>query len=69
MTNSNVDYKQELLDKQSNKTGLRGKINANCIDCVYDPIEAGSWRKQVGNCCGYSCSLYSVHPTTLNAKK
>ncbi|GAB55006.1 hypothetical protein GPUN_0874 [Glaciecola punicea ACAM 611] len=69
MANSNVDYKKELLDKQSSKTGLRGKINANCIDCVYDPIEAGSWRKQVENCHGFSCFLYSVRPTPLKNTK
>lgn len=68
MTTSQNDYKQNLSGKHARKTGLRGKINANCIDCVYDPTDIGSWRKQVENCCGYSCSLYSVRPT-LNAKK
>jgi len=69
MTTSQDDYKQNLSVKHASKTGLRGKINANCIDCTYDPNEVGSWRKQVENCTGYSCSLYSVRPTTLNTKK
>ena len=69
MTTSPDDYKQNLLNNHSSKAGLRGKINANCIDCTYDAIDTGSWRKQVENCRGYSCSLYPVRPTTLNAKK
>jgi hypothetical protein len=69
MTNSNVDYRQELLDKQSSKAGFRGKINSNCITCSYDPIDVGSWRKQLENCAGYSCSLYPVRSTTLSNTK
>ncbi len=61
-----MEFGMEIL---SGKSGLRGKINANCIACVYDPIEAGSWRKQIENYCGYSCSLYSVRPTTLTNTK
>ena len=69
MTNSTGDYKQELLNRQSSKVGLRGKINANCIDCVYDSTQQGSWRKQVENCCGYSCQLYAVRPISTPDKK
>jgi hypothetical protein len=69
MTTLNATYKQTLLDKQNSKAGLGGKINANCIDCVYAHIDAGSWRKQVENCCDYSCQLYSLRPTTLNNTK
>jgi hypothetical protein len=69
MTNSNIIYRQELLDKQSSKAGFRGKINSNCITCSYDPIDVGSWRKQLENCAGYSCSLYPVRSTTLSNTK
>jgi hypothetical protein len=65
MTTSQDDYKQNLISK----AGFRGKINANCIACSYDTIDAGSWRKQVENCCEYTCSLYSVRPTTLSNTK
>jgi hypothetical protein len=41
MTTSQDDYKQNLISK----AGFRGKINANCIACSYDTIDAGSWRK------------------------
>jgi hypothetical protein len=57
------------MENLSGKSDVRGKINANCIDCSYDTIDAGSWRKQVENCCGYTCSLYSVRPTTLSNTK
>jgi hypothetical protein len=69
MTTSQDDYKQNLISNHSSKAGFRGKINANCIACSYDTIDADSWRKQVENCCGYSCSLYSVRPTTLSNTK
>lgn len=65
MKTSQDDYKQSLSIKHASKTGLRGKINANCIDCTYDLNDVGSWRKQIENYCGYPCYLYSVRPTTL----
>ena len=46
------------------KPSLRGCINANCKDCIYDSSESGTWRKQVGNCTVTACSLYLVRPKT-----
>ena len=50
---------------------LRKCINDNCKDCIYDPTEKGSWRKQVEECTTYSCKLYPVRPVPLKkyAKK
>jgi hypothetical protein len=69
MTTSQDDYKQNLSAKHASKSALRGKVNANRIDCTYDPNDVGSWQKQVENCCGYLCSLYSVKLTRLNNTK
>jgi hypothetical protein len=65
MTTSQDDYKQNLSAKHASKSGLIGIINANCIDCTYEPNDVVLWRKQAENCRGYSCSLYSVRPTTI----
>jgi len=65
MATSQDDYKQSVSVKHTSKSGLRVKINVNRIDCSYEHNDADWWRKQVENCCGYSCSLYSVRPTTL----
>ena len=53
----------DLIAKEGSKAGLRGKINAKCIECVYDPLGGdGSWRQQVQNCLGTDCPLYPVRP-------
>ena len=39
------DYKAELIARESTEKGLRGKLNAKCIECLYDPISQGSWRQ------------------------
>ncbi|MCG2580119.1 MAG: hypothetical protein KA296_04495 [Marinobacter sp.] len=57
MTN---DIQAKLIEKQLRKPGLRGKIDAKCIECIYDPNQNGGWRIQVGNCASRSCPLYSV---------
>ena len=56
-------YKTNLIEREMNKGGLRGHINANCIDCVYEQTEPGSWLQQVEEC-GASdcCPLYPVRP-------
>lgn len=56
------DYKQELIDRHKSKPGMRGKVNAKCIECIYDELGAGTWRKQAENCTGYSCPLYEIRP-------
>ena len=53
----------ELIARESCKPGLRGKINAKCIECIYDPGSGeGNWRQQVGNCTAHSCPLFAVRP-------
>ena len=54
------DRRQELIDKHVSKPGLRGKIDAHCISCVYERSNGGTWRQQVEQCCVPSCPLYSV---------
>jgi len=68
MNTSQDNYKQNLSVKHASKTGLRGKINANCIDCTYDPNDVGSCRKQVENCKYLICPLYKHRPISKGAK-
>lgn len=52
-----------LINKQASKPGMRGKINAKCIECIYDPISGnGSWKQQIEACTSPKCPLYSVRP-------
>ena len=63
MNTHNLDSKRNILiQKQASKAGLRGKLNAYCISCVYDELAPGNWRKQVGNCTVADCPLYPVRP-------
>lgn len=55
-------HKQDLIRKHAGKAGKTGKIAAKCIECVYDPTAAGTWRKQVENCSCIGCPLYSIRP-------
>ncbi len=58
-----------LIEKESNKSGLRGSINAKCIECIYDPISGnGSWRQQTQSCSSPECPLYSVRPKSSGKK-
>lgn len=54
--------RDEVIRQEAGKAGLRGRINAKCVECIYDPSGAGSWLKQVGRCPSPDCPLYEVRP-------
>jgi hypothetical protein len=59
------DRQQKLIAQESRRSGLRGKINAKCVECVYDDIGGGgTWREQVEACTAVSCPLFSVRPVS-----
>ena len=64
--NPEDDYQQKLIDKLVKKAGLRGPVDAKCIECIYDPQADGTWRSQVNKCTSPTCSLFEVRPTTTN---
>jgi len=64
----NIDIKHKLMEKYARKAGLRARINAKCIECVYDPHMPGGWRQQVEKCTSLSCPLYSVRPIGTGTK-
>lgn len=56
------ENKQELITKYTERAGLKGKITAMCISCIYDPSGKGNWRMQVSECTSELCPLHSVRP-------
>jgi hypothetical protein len=46
------------------KRSLRAAINAMCKQCIYDPKDRGTWRKQVENCSCSGCALYPYRPVS-----
>ena len=68
-TSSNRDtLRNRIVEKEVKKRGLRGKIRAFCCHCIYDPLQRGSWLKQVENCTSWHCPLYSVRPLPTGKK-
>ncbi len=56
---------KDLIAREAGKTGMRGKINAKCIDCIYDPLLLGSWRKQTDQCQDTTCPLWAIRPRSM----
>ncbi len=55
--------KAKLIERHIGRNGLRPRINAKCIDCVYESSNGGgSWRAQVEACTVTSCPLWDVRP-------
>lgn len=47
---------------------FRHACNAMCYQCVYDPLDKGSWRKQVKACTSPECALYTIRPQPVSTK-
>ena len=59
-----MSRQEDLIAKHSAAPGMRGKINAMCIACIYDPeAGTGTWRQQVEACTSRKCPLYPIRPT------
>ena len=43
-------------------------INAKCKDCIYDPLNGGTWLKQVEECTFTGCPLYPYRPIPQASK-
>ena len=43
---------------------LRKAINLKCRECIYDPMEEGTWRQQISACTSPNCPLYAHRPTS-----
>ena len=64
-----MDKRDKLVEKHASKAGFRGRIDAKCIECIYDDIGGnGSWRKQVEACTSYKCPLYDIRAKSEGVK-
>ena len=52
--------KNEVMESILRKPGLRARIDAHCVSCIYDNQCVGTWRKQVEQCSVEDCRLYDV---------
>ncbi len=59
---------EKIVKRELAKPGYKGKINAFCCHCIYDPYSEGTWLKQVENCTSRDCPLYSVRPLPTGVK-
>lgn len=60
--NNRDTYRTETIHRLVRKPGLRGRLDAKCCECIYDPYQEGTWRKQVENCTSPTCPLFDVRP-------
>ncbi len=60
--------RDRVIEREAKKPGLRGKINAFCCHCRYDPYSEGTWLKQIEKCTSCDCPLFTVRPIS-NAKR
>lgn len=62
-------HRNNLIHKLASKPGLRPKIDAKCVECIYDPHSDGTWRNQVVNCTCSSCPLFEIRATLTPGAK
>lgn len=43
-------------------------IKAKCIDCIYDPLDAGTNLAQIERCTMQDCALYPYRPIPKSSK-
>ena len=53
--NSVTSYKPNRRTRQQ-------AIDAKCKDCIYDPLDDGTWRQQVEGCDITDCALWNYRP-------
>jgi len=59
------DRREQVIKHQLSKGGWRGRINAKCVECIYDDHPGnGTWRQQVEGCTSTNCPLYDVRPVS-----
>ncbi len=54
-----------LIKRLSGKPGLRGKVDAMCVSCVYEKSNGGNWRQQVAACTVKDCPLWQVRAKSI----
>lgn len=47
---------------------MREAIHANCFECSYDPLDAGTKHQHIENCQMIKCHLHPFRPVTNKLK-
>lgn len=63
----NFQEQSALFERMKSRPGVRGKINAMCLSCIYDSATPGTWRQQTEGCTVKSCALYEIRPRSKAA--
>jgi len=70
ITTNTQERRDQLIANNVKKPGMRGKVNAKCIECIYEPdAGTGTWRQQVEGCTSATCPLYDIRPTSSGDKQ
>lgn len=51
----------------SGSTGLRPRVNSNCVTCTYDECSPGTWRHQIESCTVKTCAFWPIRPRTCKS--
>jgi hypothetical protein len=62
------DIKGKTINSLLKMDKFRGRIDAKCVECIYDPLGSGSLRFQVENCTSFDCPLHNIRATTIQRK-
>ena len=46
------------------RKSYKAAVEAKCKDCIYDPLDVGTWRQQVSLCTSEGCPLCPVRPVS-----
>jgi hypothetical protein len=44
-------------------------IDAKCKECIFDPLDEGTWRQQVKACDMESCALHPYRPMPYKPRR
>lgn len=51
------------------RPSLRKLIELKCRDCIYDPMDVGTWREQVAACTSANCPLHAQRPVPRHCRR
>lgn len=54
--------------KVAKRPSMRKAVNDKCRDCIYDPLDSGTWRQQVQACNSTDCGLWRLRPLPSGEK-
>ena len=52
--------KDQIISRLLLKPGIRPRVDAHCVQCIYDEQAVGSYKQQVWGCLVSQCIFYPV---------